>query len=770
MRYRVKDYKVTVASGTVYVHINVPDGDEWLVINPVKEALRLIIDETAKIVFCSSMKKDQILSVTSSEYDGYKWKFGFSIPAGKSVATTDKFTIEFDWGESPEDMKPSFPTDYAKEATLTAGFSAGAKDTTVAKEATLTALVNTINAMRTELLQRVTKTQLDALQVTLERRFSNLDQSVVSLQSALVVIGEAVSLLSYQGEDPAATNTEILRQLQTIQNDIYMEILKQVKEVTYNGLKALRDSGLLVPGQCYRITDYVTTVANQDEARSAGHPFDLVVTAIDDHTLSEHALAARHAGDTYFEYAKMEAWQVWYCIDNDTDRFSWADEENGKGVIYRLIDEFRNDVPYDFKNVQFKRYRVVAAVRVGDSMYIRTPASDARGKYAFKSGSTVYLLDNEQPEFGDTVYTSAGADSGKKVRFVTSSDVIDRYWGKDGYGYGLDTTDWLWAFTFGYYDDGEVYDWTVNSDGNRQCHGNTIKPYGECQELNNIVIVDEDGLGDDMYGNTFGENCHHISVWGYSFYGNTFGNDCYSNSFGNSCYSNSFGNECNYNSFGNYCNYNSFGNGCYYNTFGNECYYNSFGNECYYNSFGNYCYRNSFGNECNYNSFGNECYYNSFGNECYSNSFGNDCGRNSFGNSCSSNSFGNDCYSNSFGNSCYYNSFGNDCYSNSFGNDCCYNSFGNDCYSNSFGNSFQYNSFGNDYMQYCTFGNGVQYCLLDYSTGDSDYLQYVTVLSGTKGSNSSNLLELEDLSVGVSYPQTCGFNSDDEYVVKNILD
>lgn len=59
---------------------------------------------------------------------------------------------------------------------------------------------------------------------------------------------------------------------------------------------------------------------------------------------------------------------------------------------------------------------------------------------------------------------------------------------------------------------------------------------------------------------------------------------------------------------------------------------------------------------------------------------------------------------------------------------------------------------------------------MDYSTGDSNYLQYVTVLSGTKGTNSSHMLELENLSVGVSYPQTCGFNSDDEYVVKNLLD
>jgi hypothetical protein len=29
--------------------------------------------------------------------------------------------------------------------------------------------------------------------------------------------------------------------------------------------------------------------------------------------------------------------------------------KSGKGIIYRLIDEFRNDIPYDFKNIKFLR-------------------------------------------------------------------------------------------------------------------------------------------------------------------------------------------------------------------------------------------------------------------------------------------------------------------------------------------------------------------------------------------------------------------------------
>ena len=50
-----------------------------------------------------------------------------------------------------------------------------------------------------------------------------------------------------------------------------------------------------------------------------------------------------------------------YCLDNDTTRFAWADTAGGKGVIYRMTDEHGNECPYDFKNVQFKRYRRTAA-------------------------------------------------------------------------------------------------------------------------------------------------------------------------------------------------------------------------------------------------------------------------------------------------------------------------------------------------------------------------------------------------------------------------
>lgn len=63
--------------------------------------------------------------------------------------------------------------------------------------------------------------------------------------------------------------------------------------ITYDELKALRDSSSLIPGMKYRITDYETSV-KQDYCISAHHQFDIVVLALSEDTLSEDAKAMHH--------------------------------------------------------------------------------------------------------------------------------------------------------------------------------------------------------------------------------------------------------------------------------------------------------------------------------------------------------------------------------------------------------------------------------------------------------------------------------------------
>lgn len=155
----------------------------------------------------------------------------------------------------------------------------------------------------------------------------------------------------------------------------YNQLRPQVKpvETTWQNLKDNRDGGSLLPCQWYRITDFVTTVGEDIEeqtgeqmTRSAGHAFDILVMAVDTGTLNETAYAIQHDGDEYFADTKMEAWQLKYCLDNDSNRFAWADTVSGKGVIYEMRDEWNNCLPYDFKNIQFKRYMITGTLGILD--------------------------------------------------------------------------------------------------------------------------------------------------------------------------------------------------------------------------------------------------------------------------------------------------------------------------------------------------------------------------------------------------------------------
>lgn len=78
---------------------------------------------------------------------------------------------------------------------------------------------------------------------------------------------------------------------------------KQIS-ITWADLKNLRDNGKLIPGQEYRIIDYVTTTS-QTDTTSAGHCFDIIVKALNNFMLSEEAKTDYHinedgSADGYF--------------------------------------------------------------------------------------------------------------------------------------------------------------------------------------------------------------------------------------------------------------------------------------------------------------------------------------------------------------------------------------------------------------------------------------------------------------------------------------
>lgn len=288
-----------------------------------------------------------------------------------------------------------------------------------------------------------------------------------------------------------------------------------IQEITWSALKTLRDGGNLAPGKFYRITDYTCTTT-QTDTQSAGHIFDIIVLALSGSVLLEEAWAIQHSGDIYFANSNLAAWKLKYCLDNNTDRFTWTDTTNGKGVIYWMKDEWENECSYDFKNIQFKRQLTDGS--------LDTTSGTNTWCYTFNYWNSTTGASEDLTMHGMDIVSNSG---------ITDNIV--------------------------------------------PCYNNKFKEVnyrtGPWENLN-IILPDNVFLATSLDGgiiknNIFEGDCRN----------NTFGQYCNDNTFGRNCFYNVFGNYCQHNTFGDYCYNNIFENSCYNNTFGQYCNHITFSKE-----------------------------------------------------------------------------------------------------------------------------------------------------------------------------------------------
>ena len=529
------------------------------------------------------------------------------------------------------------------------------------------------------------------------------------------------------GYDGTNSQTAGIKTVQEVISDIQDKMIN----ISYNDLVVLRNNSKLVPGQQYRITDYTCTT-RQDKTISAGHKFDIIVTADSTNKLNEEARAIQHTGDTYFADCNLSAWKIWYCLDNDADRFTWA-LGNERYITVHVIT---NGMTYYARYLKTEiidgtTYDLWDFGSVGG--YIGTSNTTGQSCDLIRNDNgTLYLYNSGAGKIID----SEGASGGKGVIYR----MIDE-WNND---VPYDFKNIQYTGSWGYY--AYTFNW-INDGTDNSCEDLSVAQFAHLNDesgynhtwANIIKPCGENTAG--VYSYPFKLNqCIFLNTESYDgglFYG------CYANTFGNGCYNNTFGNICYNNSFGNRCYTNTFGNSCYNNTFGNSCYNNTFGSSCYTNTFGNSCDSNTFGNICNNNTFGNSCDSNTFGNLCYNNTFGNICDSNTFGNSCFNNTFGNSCDSNTFGNSCDFNTFGN----------CCKKiSVGNNIEESQFGDGVQYFSitssritttppvsYMKSYIRWLIVENGIRYAnaYVNSPTSSSLYCQNVRICQGCSGTSST---------------------------------
>ena len=416
-----------------------------------------------------------------------------------------------------------------------------------------------------------------------------------------------------------------------------------MKEVTYAELKAMRDGGTLTPGMHYRMTDYTTIITGSYDlsvigasgylhnARSAGHAFDLILLATGTGELSEVARAALHSGDTYFSGVDIDAWELRYCLDNNTAKFAFANS-SGKGVIYWMRDEWNNQAGYDFKNVQFLRYAMSLNAANPDAVDTGLVYDASKQPNRYAGMMQIYSALMGYMESGS--YVNPWGATGN-YDFAVSYNILGAVQMAQPDAAYLAAFEADWYYTFDFYGDLDDvgtdahYDASLNQHPWIPCRENYIELETDpvaallLQEYNHVGLggsvwetnaVFISGLDPDNKWDSINEN-----RLGQSNFGNTFGNLCYGITAKNSCYSNTFGDSCYSNTFGNTCYRNTFGNNCYSNTFGDNCSSNTFGDNCYSNTFGDTCSSNTFGDTCYRNTFGNNCFSNTFGNNCYNN-------------------------------------------------------------------------------------------------------------------------------------------------------
>lgn len=479
----------------------------------------------------------------------------------------------------------------------------------------------------------------------------------------------------------------------------------------------------------------------------------------------------------YFQNSNLSAWKVWYCLDNDTTRFAWAQigvtnsvqfynsgtlrtaiyqkeviisnktyfvwysqgpgapmyiltkrrviergsdgryptaynttssldnvgspvisgifnpdtvQEEGHGVIYRLIDEWGNDVPYDFKNIQFKRWAITNIT--SDTL----------------SSNTVQSLN------GEFNYNSNG---GKHFALKDlRGDWAQEY--EDNLSVSIDETISGWYYTF----NGILKD----EHGNLSTYDistNPLKFTKEC--LQYMIDSDSDGMDtqDSCFNNKIAPLYKEYFVGDMYIRGRFFLNNIVFNSGPSFCYYDT--DEGVFYRQTSQCISNKFGDNCNSSTLAKNCTENTFGNDSTTNMLGSYCKNNIFGYRTKNNIVGSSGDHNIFENQAHSNIVGSYCDYNTFGDYSFHNRINNFCTRNTFEDGCSYNEIGQKSSDNIFKNGCAHITFN-----------------GKSYYQYITIESGNRYITLNCTstTSSSQYYQNVTIAKGTNTTTTTKTI------------------------------
>ena len=244
------------------------------------------------------------------------------------------------------------------------------------------------------------------------------------------------------------------------------------------------------------------------------------------------------------------AWELKYCLDNDTDRFAWADEENGKGVIYWMRDEYYNEAPYDFKNITFDMSTIHGEnEHINEFSRYNLHAIDI-GSYKF---FTFSMLLKYEKTFAVNDMTVYDGDNYHGEKFQSKGNIVRAYFNDNG------TQELNFNIIIVL---GDLLLDAVNVEFGRWTLGNIVARFARSVIIGNNCSCN---LFGSVANSSFGDSCSdNVVLNGGSYI--AFDMSCSSNfilegdqiSFGKACGDNVFRVPVRHIRFGNTCQYNEF--------------------------------------------------------------------------------------------------------------------------------------------------------------------------------------------------------------------
>ena len=169
----------------------------------------------------------------------------------------------------------------------------------------------------------------------------------------------------------------------------------EMMKVTYQQLKGFVDSGKLVPGRKYAITDYsciyVQPVTNIEMEISANDIEYIVCTASSSSTLYEDVQVKRANGYVPIVECKY---------DINPESCSWTagmTSKSPKGVIWYMKDANGNSCTYDFKHIKFRRWEITD---ITANMEKDTGSGGTAGPFKVGMGSSTYNWSDNRHRIG----------------------------------------------------------------------------------------------------------------------------------------------------------------------------------------------------------------------------------------------------------------------------------------------------------------------------------------------------------------------------------